>query len=139
MQVSSLYTVICANDVTTAAQFYIDNFAFETVFASDWYVSLRLPGDTPYELAVLDPNHPSMPAAYRATTSGILLSFEVDDADAVYASLVQERGLTPVHDIRSEEWGQRHFIVADPNGVLIDVITSIPPSEAFLAAYSQAE
>ncbi len=137
MQVSSLYPVICANDVATVASFYTDHFGFETVFASDWYVSLRLPGDTPYELAVLDPNHPSMPAAYRATAKGILLSFEVADVDAVYARLVQERGLTPVHDIRSEEWGQRHFIVADPNGVLIDIITSIPPSEAFLAAYTQ--
>ncbi len=28
-------------------------------------------------------------------------------------------------DLRSENFGQRHFIVADPNGILIDVITPI--------------
>lgn len=38
--------------------------------------------------------------------------------------------------LRSEEFGQRHFIVADPNGVLIDVITPIPPSGTFAEQYA---
>ncbi len=40
--------------------------------------------------------------------------------------------------LRSEELGQRHFITADPNGVLIDVIKPIPPSAEFLAHYTEA-
>jgi hypothetical protein len=38
--------------------------------------------------------------------------------------------------LRSEAWGQRHFITSDPNGLLIDVIELIPPSEAYAQQYS---
>ena len=34
-------------------------------------------------------------------------------------------------------FGQRHFITADPNGVLIDVIKPIPPSAAFVENYAE--
>jgi len=37
---------------------------------------------------------------------------------------------------RDEDFGQRHFITADPNGVLIDIIKPIPPSAEFLKQYS---
>ena len=36
-----------------------------------------------------------------------------------------------------EAFGQRHFITADPNGVLIDVIKPIPPSAEFAANYEE--
>ena len=38
--------------------------------------------------------------------------------------------------IVTEDFGQRHFITADPNGVLIDVITPTPPSAEFAAQYA---
>jgi Xaa-Pro aminopeptidase len=47
------------------------------------------------------------------------------------ARLVEAAGLAPKLEIRSETFGQRHFIVADPSGVLIDVITEIPPGEEY--------
>jgi hypothetical protein len=31
-----------------------------------------------------------------------------------------------VLDLKSEKWGQRHFITKDPNGLLIDVIQNVP-------------
>lgn len=33
--------------------------------------------------------------------------------------------MRPELEIRSEDFGQRHLIVADPNGISIDVITPI--------------
>jgi ribonucleotide monophosphatase NagD (HAD superfamily) len=38
--------------------------------------------------------------------------------------------------LRDEAFGQRHFITCDPNGVLIDVIKPIPPSEEFLKQFA---
>ena len=38
--------------------------------------------------------------------------------------------------LKDEAFGQRHFITRDPNGVLIDVIKPIPPSEEFLSQYA---
>lgn len=38
--------------------------------------------------------------------------------------------------LRYEAFGQRHFIVKDPNGVMIDVIQPIPPDPTYLAQYA---
>ena len=66
--------------------------------------------------------------------SGLLLNFEVEDVDSVYEAL-RAAGLPILRDIRDEDFGQRHFITADPNGVMIDVIKPIPPSAAYAALY----
>ena len=40
--------------------------------------------------------------------------------------------------LRSEPAGQRHFITADPTGILVDVVTPIPPDEAFASGYASS-
>jgi hypothetical protein len=49
----------------------------------------------------------------------------------------KENGVPILIELRDEDFGQRHFITQDPSGVLVDVIKMIPPSEEFLAQYSQ--
>jgi len=61
----------------------------------------------------------------------------VADVDAEYERLVRIAGLAPARDIRTEDRGQRHFIVADPNGVLVDVIMPTAPSPEFAAQHIQ--
>ena len=51
------------------------------------------------------------------------------------AHLVGRAGLTEELSLRSEDFGQRHFIVAAPDGVLIDVITPIEPSASYAAQF----
>lgn len=84
---------------------------------------------------LLDFAHPTLPADYRVPAQGILLNFEVEDVDAEWDRLVVEEGLKAELEIRTEGFGQRHFLVADPNGILIDVITNIPPSEEYAQAF----
>ncbi|RYE51971.1 MAG: glyoxalase, partial [Rhizobiaceae bacterium] len=67
--------------------------------------------------------------------AGMLISFEVDDPDAIYARL-QAAGVKILRTLRDEDFGQRHFIAADPNGVMIDVIKPIPPSAEYAAQYA---
>ncbi|MEV0623964.1 VOC family protein [Nonomuraea sp. NPDC050404] len=134
MRLSSFYPVICTDKVVETRDFYVRLFGFEVAFEADWYVSLRR---GPYELALLDHTHPTLPAAHRRPVAGLLLNFEVDDVDAEWARLVEGEGLTPELALRDEDFGQRHFIVADPSGVLVDVITPIAPSEEFAAAYTR--
>ena len=136
MQVASFYPVICTKKVTETRDFYVENFGFGVVFDSGWYVSLRSEGDQTYELALLDANHPTIPDTYRQQAAGLLLNFEVEDVDAEYRRLVVDGGLEPALELRSEDFGQRHFIVVDPSHVLVDVITPIPPSAAFSSAFS---
>lgn len=137
MKLSSFYPVICTTEVAATQAFYVDHFGFTVVFDAGWYASLRRGGDPPYELGVVDATHPTVPDGYRRSAAGLLLNFEVDDVDAEYRRLVDGAGLSPVLPLRNEEFGQRHFILADPAGVLVDVITEIPPSEEFAAQYSQ--
>lgn len=137
MELTSTYPVICTDRIDETAAFYRDHLDYETTFVADWYVSLRRRQAPHQELAVLDYHHESLPAPYRSPVRGLLLNYEVVDVDAEYERLVRRGGLTPQLELRSEDWGQRHFIVADPNGVLIDVITPIPPSGEFAEQYAE--
>lgn len=132
MRLSSFYPVICTTNLNASRDFYTTHFNFEITFEADWYISLKHPAGC--ELALLNPTHSSIPAGFGKPVQGLLLNFEVEDVDAEYARLTSA-GL-PMHlTLRSEAWGQRHFITSDPNGVLIDVITNIPPSEEFAQQY----
>ncbi|MEU4547676.1 VOC family protein [Nonomuraea dietziae] len=133
MTLTSFYPVICTTSLKESHDFYTRLMGFETTFEADWYVSLRR---GPYELALLDPSHPTIPERYRGRAAqGLLLNFEVEDVDAEWERLVVREGLPAELELRSEDFGQRHFIVADPNGILIDVITPIPPQGEYATQY----
>lgn len=133
----NLYPVLCATDVAASARFYVDHFGFESAFASDWYVSLRHPTPPHAELALLDSAHETIPPGFRSPATGVLVNLEVDDVDAVAARLVAA-DVPIVQELRSEAFGQRHVIVRDPGGVLVDVITPIEPAEEFAASFAAA-
>ncbi|MCU0495036.1 MAG: VOC family protein [Chloroflexaceae bacterium] len=137
MQLTSMYPVLCTKKIAETTAFYVDHFGFTVTFEADWYVSLRHRTSPHYELAIMDYTHPSVPAVGQHAVAGVMLNFEVDDVDAEYQRLVKGRGLPLLHDIRSEAWGQRHFLTADPNGVMIDVITNIPPAGEYVAQYTE--
>lgn len=135
MKITTYYPVIMTDDVAGTAAFYIRHFRFQAMFEADWYVHLQNEADRNVNLAILHGLHTTIPAAGRGKVSGLLLNFEVDDVDAEYER-VREAGLPVLLEIRDEDFGQRHFITADPNGVLIDVIKPIPPSAGFAAQYA---
>ena len=125
MNLTSFYPVLGTTRIKESHAFYAQWFGFEATFESDWYVSLCRGS---HELALLDPTHPTIPPGYRRPAQGLLLNVEVDDVDAEWRRLVVDGGLRAELELRSEDFGQRHFIVADPNGILIDVITPIEPT-----------
>lgn len=138
MQCTQFYPVLMTDQVAATARFYMEHFGFAPQFESDWYVHLQSTADAAVNLAVLQRDHATIPASQRgAQAAGLLLNFEVIDVDAEHARLMAA-GLPEVQALRSEEFGQRHFITQDPNGVLIDVITPIEPSAAFKAQYPAA-
>ena len=137
MKITSFYPVIMTGDVAGTAAFYTWHFAFQAVFTADWYVHLQSTVDPAVNLAILDFSHETVPASARAGAGGLILNFEVEDPDALYAE-VQAAGLPVLTPLRDEPFGQRHFITQDPNGVLIDVIKPIPPSPEFAQLYAEA-
>lgn len=137
MKVTSYYPVIMTEQVEGTAAFYIEHFGFRENFASDWYVHLQSAENSSINLAILDGRHETIPSQGRGRVAGLLLNFEVEDVDMVYDH-VREAGLPILLAIRDEDFGQRHFITSDPNGVLIDIIKPIPPSAEFAALYAES-
>ena len=137
MKTSQYYPLIQVENVAATVAFYKKHFGFRAIFDSDWYVHLQSEGNDAVNLAVLQQNHESVPECGRVLSKGTILTFEVEDVDVENAKLVEAK-VNVVQPLRDEPHGQRHAIYEDPNGILIDVITPIPPSAEFAAGYDPA-
>lgn len=135
MKVTSYYPVLLSNDVAKAADFYVRHFRFQPLYQADWYVHLQSLEDASVNLGLVAKDHETIPEVGRGRTGAMLLNFEVEDVEAHYSRLRTE-GAKIALPLRDEVFGQRHFIVAGPDGVLIDVIRPIPPSAEQAALYA---
>lgn len=134
MNVTNYYPVLGSANVPAAQRFYEQHFGFAPAFEADWYAHLQHPLHEHLTLAIVDRTHTSVPAAGRTPAAGLLLNIEVDDVDEEYARLTAA-GVGILLELRDEPWGQRHFIVDAPDGVMVDVVKPIPPAEEFAADY----
>lgn len=134
MKTTSYYPVLTSARVAETAAFYVSHLRFKPLFESDWYVHLQSTEDEGVNLAILDGSHSTIPEVARGSAAGVILNFEVEDPDQEYQR-AKAAGLPILLDLRDEDFGQRHFIIADPNGVLIDIIKPIPPSAEFAAQF----
>lgn len=135
MRVAQFYPILLSRDVGAASAFYQAHFGFRAAFSADWYVHLQSVSDPRVNMAVLDAGHETIPAIGRGLMGTSFLVFEVEDAGAEFARLT-EAGLSILQPLTDEAFGQRHFILAAPDGVMIDVVTPIPPSAEFAAGYA---
>lgn len=136
MKCTSYYPVIMTDDVEKTAAFYRRHFRFQPLFESDWYVHLQSSEEETVNLAILSGNHETVPETMRGRVSGLILNFEVENPEEEFER-AKAGGLPILQELRDEDFGQRHFITADPNGVLIDVIKPIAPSAEFAAQYQE--
>jgi uncharacterized glyoxalase superfamily protein PhnB len=141
MPLKSFFPVVVTERLAAARSFYVEHFGFRIVFEADWYVQLhasRGEGVPPIELAFMSPDVQTQPAALHAAFSGagVILTLDVDDVDAVHSRLSDAGALRDVVvPLRDEAWGQRHFLIRDPAGVLLDIVQLIPPSAEYTSAY----
>ena len=134
MKVTSYYPVVLSADGAQAARFYIDDFHFRPLFQSNWYVHVQSTEEA-VNLGLVAKDHETIPAVGRGRVGAMLLNFEVEDVDTHYARLGAE-GVRMALNLRDEVFGQRHFIVEGPDGVLIDVIRPIPPDAENAVLYA---
>jgi catechol 2,3-dioxygenase-like lactoylglutathione lyase family enzyme len=132
MKLTASYPVLLVEDVAATAAFYEQRLGLQRSFDADWYVHLSRGEESPQQLAIMRYDHDTIPATGRQPTKGLILNFEVEDVDAVHAGFAAA-GVELLQDLRSEKFGQRHFISADPSGILVDVITPIPFDTEWLA------
>lgn len=130
----TIYADICSDALTESRDFYVSLFQFKPVFDVDWYVHLQSANDPQQQLAFVRRDHSSVPSAFRQSPRGVVVTVEVDAVDAVYRE-AKRRDLKIVQELRDEEFGQRHFMTIDPNGLLVDVVQTIPFAADFARRY----
>ena len=130
----SSFPVFTVPDLDKAKTFYAQNLGFEVVFSGDWYV--HLVSKSGVQVGFLLPDQPTQPPIFqnRFDGEGVIFSLEVDDADAAFAA-AKSRSLNIVLELRTEDWGQRHFCIQDPNGIHLDIVQSFEPTEEYRSDY----
>jgi uncharacterized glyoxalase superfamily protein PhnB len=95
------------------------------VFESDWYLQLA---HGEQQLGLMIENSSNQPKFLHKAFNGVgvVLTIEVADVDKIYDDFKDDN---IVHDLVTEEWGQRHFILKAPGGILVDVINYMEPEE----------
>jgi catechol 2,3-dioxygenase-like lactoylglutathione lyase family enzyme len=77
-----------------------------------WVVTVASPTNPAAQVNIIAGDDPSAPG----------ISVEVDDVDAVHARAA-ERGLEIAYPLRDEEWGVRRFMLREPSGTTVNVLS----------------
>jgi catechol 2,3-dioxygenase-like lactoylglutathione lyase family enzyme len=92
--------------------FFVGLLGFEVVMDLGWVMTVASPTNPSAQVTVVGNDDPAAPG----------ISVEVDDVDAVHARVV-ERGLEIAYPLRYEEWGVRRFMLREPSGTIVNVLS----------------
>ena len=95
--------------------FFVDLLGFEVVMDIGWVVTLASPTNPSVQVNIIGNDDPAAPG----------ISVEVADVDAVHAMAV-EQGLEIAYPLRDEEWGVRRFMLREPSGMTVNVLSHRP-------------
>lgn len=119
--VSKQYPVVITEKISDCKRFYEELFGFKTVFEADWYVQLA--NDQGVEFGFMKPNLDNQPGFLHAAYAGggVITTLEIGNAQEEYQRLKEAKQdiLLPYTE---EEWGQKHFMMRDPSGMVIDLV-----------------
>jgi len=93
-------------------EFFVDLLGFEVAMDIGWVVTVTSPANPAIQVNVISNEDPSAPG----------ISVEVPDVDAVHARAV-EQGLEIAYSLRDEDWGVRRFMLREPSGTLVNVVS----------------
>ena len=92
--------------------FFVELLGFEVAMDIDWIVTVASPTDPSVQVNVIGNDDPAAPG----------ISVGVDDVDAVHAKAV-EQGREIVYPLRDEAWGVRRFMLREPSGTVVNVVS----------------
>lgn len=118
---------ISTNKLEQSRDFYRDYLGFELVFENDSYIEMLAQGSTTMGVSFVTPE---LSGGEKFTAEGIILSLEAADVDTEYARL-KAAGVRICEELRDKAWGERSFVINDPNGVHIYIYKAIPPTPEY--------
>ncbi len=114
------HATLVSDKLVDTVNFYEDFFGFVATIEKDGYTLLQKRDDPEMCIAVFDTNHQCVEEV--SPVQGLILNLGVPNVKDLYDHLYME-GLEFFKDFSTDKiHGGPHFIVRDPNGVLINVI-----------------
>lgn len=122
MRVTASAVSLNVADVEASAAFAKRHLGFVEAMSADGFVSLSR-DDVGFNLIFLRLGLATFkpPQLQGRPADGLLVVLVVDDIEAEYARL-QAEGAPIVTPLETEPWGERYFQIADPNGVILQLV-----------------
>ena len=92
--------------------FFVDLLGFQVAMDMDWIVTVASPDNPSIQISIVGNDDMAAPG----------ISVGVADVDAVHAKAL-ERGFEIAYPLRDEDWGVRRFMVRDPAGRVVNVLS----------------
>ena len=123
IETKAVFPIYITKNLDPLKEFYVSIFGFQAVFFEPSFYLHLLHPDNGIQLAFMVPEHPSQPEFLHQPTTpdGLVISFEVSSAKQAYHE-ANNLGLQSVTELTEESWGQRHFMLRDPAGFVIDIV-----------------
>ncbi len=130
MKIKRIDTTISTEKLVESKGFYMEHFGFKLIYESDWYIELL---SSSLEMGISF-TLPQREEGEFFNGKGLILSFEVEDVTVEYQRL-KAGGLNIYQEIQDKPWGERSFVVDDPNGVHIYIYQTIPATPEYKKIY----
>ena len=126
MKVIRIVPNMSSEAFAASREFYFAMFDLVvSVELDDWYLQLMPESDTMLNIGFVKPDHELFAGrTVSSGTYGVVLTIHVDDVDEAYKR-AKNLGAEIAAEIRNEDYGQRHFLVVDPNGLVLNVMSAI--------------
>jgi uncharacterized glyoxalase superfamily protein PhnB len=121
MNVLASTVSLTVDDVAASRRFFTEHFGFTEQMAAEGFVSL---GHETAKLAIvlLQAGIEVLPENLRQQrASGVIVAFTVENLEAEEKRL-RDEGVEITLPLREEPWGERLFMVTDPNGVCVELV-----------------
>lgn len=105
-------------DPAATREFYAAVFELDVVMDMGWIATLVSPDNPTAQVSVFEQDAEADPKPF--------VSIEVTDVDAVHARAVA-LGFEVVYPLRDEDWGVRRFMLRDPGGRVVNVLSHPAP------------
>jgi predicted enzyme related to lactoylglutathione lyase len=112
MSISRAVPNIRAERPAATRDFFVELLGFEVAMDIGWIVTVASPDNPAVQVGIIANDDVAAPG----------ISVEVADVDAVHASAV-EQGFEIVYPLRDEEWGVRRFMLREPSGTVVNVLS----------------
>ena len=121
MRVSSSAVSLTVDDVPASSKFLATHFGFVERMAADGFASLGR-DDGALDVIFLRRGIEVLPEPLRdRPAAGVIVVFVVDNLEAEQDRLRAE-GVRITLPLREEPWGERLFMVEDPNGISYELV-----------------